>query len=122
MDRTGDLTLGDCWGIENFAPELLSENGGKFVKNEGISCVLVNSDRGEYLLEICKEVILSKKVDINDVSVINKQLKEPAKHTKIRNHIMKIYPVLGYRGVDTYFKITNYLKTVKHNIWQWRNK
>lgn len=41
LKRPGDLTIGDCWGIEKFAPE--------FDDGKGCSLVLINTDKGQNL-------------------------------------------------------------------------
>lgn len=52
--RQGDITIGDFWGIDDFNPNLND--------NKGLSCVIVNNKKGEYLyngmlpkLQFCKE-------------------------------------------------------------------
>ena len=41
--RQGDITIGDFWGIEAVMPE--------FSDNEGISAVMLNSDKGKALFD-----------------------------------------------------------------------
>ncbi len=47
-ERTGDITLGDFWGIDRIMPE--------FNDNKGTSLVLVNSDKGERLFSLAKDL------------------------------------------------------------------
>lgn len=47
LPRQGDITIGDFWGIEDCDPELDD--------NKGLSVILVNSEKGQNLLESCKE-------------------------------------------------------------------
>ena len=47
IPRQGDLTIGDFWGIEDCDPELDD--------NKGVSVILVNSEKGQTLLENCKK-------------------------------------------------------------------
>ena len=41
MERAGDITIGDFWGIEEFLPE--------FTDDKGVSAILVNNDKGSKL-------------------------------------------------------------------------
>lgn len=57
INREGDLTLGDFWGIEKFDKKINSK--------KGVSCVLVNNDKGKNLLLSCKKDFdLFKKVPL----------------------------------------------------------
>lgn len=49
LDRIGDFTLGDFWGINESNPEFYNE--------EGVSVVLINSEKGIELFEKIKEDI-----------------------------------------------------------------
>ena len=57
VDRVSDITIGDFWGIEN-------ENA-KFEDRLGISFVMVNSSKGERLLDNCKNDchIITEKIE-----------------------------------------------------------
>lgn len=56
LPRNADITLGDFWGVENSYPELYN--------NEGTSLILVNSKKGEWLIEKILEDVFIKKCDI----------------------------------------------------------
>lgn len=51
MSRSGDITIGDYWGIEKEHPELLKK--GNMLKEEGISCIFINSEKGLRLIQEC---------------------------------------------------------------------
>lgn len=55
MDRVGDITLGDCWGIREVYPD--------FDDNKGVSLVLVNTYKG---YELFKRVSGVKTLSVND--------------------------------------------------------
>lgn len=44
VNRPSDITLGDCWGIENYMPEMDD--------NKGVSVVLLHTDKGRRLLDL----------------------------------------------------------------------
>lgn len=57
LDRKGDLSIGDAWGVPEHAPELDD--------SRGTSIVLVNSEKGNRLYdEIKKKAILDKEIPI----------------------------------------------------------
>lgn len=58
LDRQGDITLADCWGITTNEPE--------FDDDKGVSLVLVNSDKGRKFFEITKSQINYLKVNVQD--------------------------------------------------------
>lgn len=59
-ERTGDITLGDYWGIEKFLPELNAK--------DGISMILCNTKDGTDMLE---HLISEKKVTVHTLSLKN---------------------------------------------------
>lgn len=62
LNRAGDLTIADCWGIAKHYPQ--------FDDNKGVSLVLVNTEQGENLL--------SKVVEIDSMPVDIEKLLQPA--------------------------------------------
>lgn len=58
INRVGDLTLADFWGIE--------KNDISFNDNKGVSLVLINSDRGEKILEEAKNQFEWIKCDVKN--------------------------------------------------------
>lgn len=70
IHRASDITIADCWGIEEHAPD--------FWDSRGVSLVLVNSKRGEELLEKMK----------NDMDIIERPQPE----------IMEVQPRLSHPG------------------------
>lgn len=86
LNRVGDITLGDFWGIENIEPEFYSE--------KGVSLVLINNIKGEKLLnEVNQFVFISEKKEIHAMEK-NHNLYAPTTRTIKRNTI--------YKGIDKY--------------------
>lgn len=56
MQRQGDITLGDFWGIENIMPD--------FPTNGGVSLILVNTDNGKLLIDEIKKNVSNEKTHI----------------------------------------------------------
>lgn len=103
MERAGDLTLGDFWGIERRHPECLQEQGGKLSEQKGISCVLVNTAKGKKALESIAELSQLTGSDCDAVARENHQLKYPSTPGKHREKILRLYRDRGYPAVDAWF-------------------
>lgn len=99
VERVGDITLGDYWGIDRLDPQLLTANGGAIDRNEGVSCLLVNTEKGSALLASASERLHCAPVEIAHVRQGNTQLNRPAKHSAIRSQIMEAYAAQGYGAV-----------------------
>lgn len=95
-ERVGDLSICDYWGIEKEHPQW-----SKDIFRNGISAILVNSQKGmEYLEHIEKELILLPST-LKQVANNNESLYQCAKRPRIRN--------IFYKKVDCYgFKWANH--------------
>lgn len=76
--RPGDVTIGDYWCIDLVHPELLRENGGALDHEAGISCLIVNNERGENLLERFGDGILRFPSTYENAARYNRQLTAPS--------------------------------------------
>ncbi len=88
-ERVSDLTLGDFWGIERVLPE--------FENPDGVSAVLVNTEKGQLLWEKLQETVVSKEVPVEQIVANNGQLKAPTKRSPYRD---SIYQILNRQGYD----------------------
>ncbi len=98
--RPADLTIGDFWGIEEQCPELLEGNGGPFSLFAGVSCVLVNSDRGSEWLEKLGSQLKMEQVPFEAVAAQNAQLKAPAALPKDRADWLRAFEHGGWDEVE----------------------
>lgn len=100
-ERVSDMTIGDFWGIEREHPELLRK--GEFDERRGISCMLVNTQRG---IEMCGKLsdrINLSKSSFEKIATKNGQLSYPSVQSDCRKLIMEIYEKAGYDGVEKWF-------------------
>ncbi|MBQ8824757.1 MAG: Coenzyme F420 hydrogenase/dehydrogenase, beta subunit C-terminal domain [Ruminococcus sp.] len=104
LERVGDLTIGDYWGVEQYDSKLLDVNGGAFTRDKGVSCVLENTSAGNMLLKEYGTNLHLEPVKIENVIKINTQLREPAKHSEKRKKIFDLYAKYGYSGVENMFQ------------------
>ena len=69
-ERNADLTLGDFWGIEKIVSDMIDYNG--------VSVVVINSERGKKLLSCVKENLSLKEVNYDLICQNNGQLTAPS--------------------------------------------
>lgn len=100
LHRPGDLTIGDFWGIETQRPDLISGEKARYVKNKGISCVLVNNEQGEALLSKHGSDLHLELVDLSSVVVGQPMLRSPARQSPYRQVILDAYVAEGWLGVE----------------------
>lgn len=98
-ERIGDLTLGDFWGIKNY-PNIYEE----LHSTNGINAVLVNTLKGEKLIEAASAYIKIVPSDFDSVVKNNHQLSLPSKHTDLRCYILELYKSGGWNAIEHWFK------------------
>lgn len=85
--RPSDLTLGDFWGWEKIDPSINKDDNG-------LSLILVNSEKGRYLWEYAKKDLYTIPVNINDC--IQPNMKYPPVIHKNRKKFEKDYIKKGF--------------------------
>jgi coenzyme F420-reducing hydrogenase beta subunit len=87
--RVSDLTLGDFWGLKT--------DISKSEKEKGISLCLVNSENGNYLMDLVGDEIEKIIRPIEEAIAGNHQLRHP-KEKNLRTKIFRrVYPYLGFK-------------------------
>lgn len=99
QNRCSDLTIGDYWGIEEEHPELCQ----RVSLEKGISCILVNTARGQQLLEQTSQLVLLDST-LEQISRHNAQLLHPSTPGDKRALYTALYTKQGYPAVDHWFK------------------
>ena len=114
-ERVADITLGDFWGIEREHPEILKQD--EFDEKKGISCILVNTQKGVELCENLSDKIYLRKSSYDKIARKNGQLIHPSFQSKQRKNIMELYQKAGYDGVEQWF-CKHYRKQIMiHSIY-----
>lgn len=99
--RVGDITIGDYWGIQNEQPELLAANGGPFDPQKGISLMIVNSLKGQKLIDDINVGLEKRLSTVKCLSKNNPQLSQPVLcNTDERNQYYDIYARFGYPKLE----------------------
>ena len=101
--RPGDITIGDYWCIELVHPELLIENGGKIDHEKGVSCMIVNNDKGKALLSKYGYGIKRWKSSYENASKYNRQLTAPSQLKEERNIVLELARK-NYKALDRWYK------------------
>lgn len=57
LSRESDISIGDCWGIEKYMPDMDD--------NMGTSVILVHSELGQKLMQECQEKMIFRKADVD---------------------------------------------------------
>lgn len=91
-DRVGDITIGDYWGVEKEHPE--------FYSAKGVSCFLVNSEKGMRLWNLIKSEFYFLESTFEQVARANHNLSHPTKRTSRRD---SIYLHIDDMDVNEYF-------------------
>lgn len=100
--RVGDMTVGDFWGFHEEYPSYDEAQG--LSNGKGISCILVNTDKGKEILEQCESEFVLMTSDFEKVAQHNDQLHSPSKYSSKRDDVLNLYKDNGYKAVDQYFQ------------------
>lgn len=86
MNRVGDITLGDFWGIER--------HDASFNDNKGVSLILVNSNKGAELFEKAKDNLIYFECSPEDC--LQPTLQKPSRESPKRSMFWEDYRVLEF--------------------------
>ena len=103
--RAGDITLADFWGVEKYH---------KINSMNGVSAILINTQKGQNLLETLKNNIQLTTTQIEYIKVENDNLHTPSSRTTYRN---QSYIELEINSTKVLTKYINNSKIVKYKFW-----
>ena len=69
-----------------------------------VSCLLINTECGQHLVEKYGAKIESYPVEFSNIAQENTQLNRPTRYTRLRNKIFRKYKASGYAGVEAIFE------------------
>lgn len=94
LNRPGDISIGDCRGIDKIDPS--------FGSDDGASLVLINSSKGETVFDEIKEKMYVVEVPLQ--AMMQPPMREPSKPNARRKLFWEIYKSKGYKkAVDAVF-------------------
>lgn len=107
--RISDITLGDFWGIDNVIR--------KFNDNKGVSLVIVNSAKGEKLIEAINGKTEVKRVNLDEAIKFNKSMIESANESENRNIFLERIKTGDFsKVVNKYKKKEKIIKKIKRKL------
>lgn len=114
MKNKSDITIGDCWGIEHIKPD--------FSFNMGVSLIISNNSKGNYLLNLISEFasenekIYIDKCNNDDFIKYNPPLTHATKRTKKTDEFKKNMNK-GWNYLYFRFCVRNLLVNVKRKLF-----
>lgn len=117
VNRVSDFTLGDYWSIEEEHPEFMTKSKPRIALRKGVSCILVNSDKGKSFLELLAKRMILHEVELNSVVAHNGNLREASKPGKRRQWLLSVYQTEGYMPIEEAYR-----KRIGSKIWVYRMK
>lgn len=87
--RVGDLTIGDFWGFDTRKPFPVGTPNG-------LSVVLINTEKGEQFFELLKDKIIFQERDLSEAVKGNPNLNHPSKKNLQFNRFRKLYLKYGF--------------------------
>ncbi|MCD7818865.1 MAG: Coenzyme F420 hydrogenase/dehydrogenase, beta subunit C-terminal domain [Lachnospiraceae bacterium] len=103
-NRQGDVTIGDFWCIDLVHPELLKANSDVLNEQNGISCLIINSQQGERLLEQYGNGVKVWSSSYTQAARYNAQLKHPSELKPERKIVLDLYEKTGYSEVEKWYQ------------------
>lgn len=91
MDRQGDVTIGDFWGIDKINPD--------FMDDKGVSLLIINTEKGKAVLEDIKEKVLLSEQTIEEAKKRQKNLYRPSPKSGRREEFWRDYEKKGIKFV-----------------------
>lgn len=114
IERISDITLGDFWGFKEEYPQKSIENSEGISLSEGISGMLINTQKGERLINLVNEQAIWKyTVKYDALAKHNKQLIRPSTVGKNRKYIFFAWRLGKYQMVEMFFYLKNIFKFLK---------
>ncbi len=114
--RVGDITIGDFWGFSEEHPDIVSQ----WNVSKGVSCLMINSEKGKELIEKYGNRIIIERSDVTKVIKHNSILSHPCKNNKDREEARRLYREYGYAGIEKWWKkkqgFKRYLFLIKNSI------
>lgn len=115
LNKPADITVGDYFEAKDDYPELfLGENA--IDSEDGISCVITHSKKGNELLDVALDKIFLKEIDPIKVQSSHGNLNRPSKYTRARFIFKNINMLFGYKSLENLLYIRNRFANIIRKI------
>lgn len=108
LDRVGDFTLGDFWGIQKQHKEMRDKTG--------CSLFMINTQKGEELFDKISENFILKEADVVKASFPNPNLRFPTPRPKRREYFWELYKTYDFDKVMKIYNRKIFKSRVKKNL------
>lgn len=101
IDRVGDISIGDFWGVESLYPE--------FYDKDGVSIIFVNNDKGKEIFKTISKEMKVQKITKEEILKYNHN-SPTKKHSKkdIKTDVVAFSIVCFYTRGGTYARLYKY--------------
>lgn len=89
-NRIGDITIGDFWGFDESKTSFVVKH------NDGLSVVMVNSDKGKKFFEKAKKRLYFQERSLQEAVRGNKQLRNPSEKHRNYDKFKRLYKKYGF--------------------------
>ena len=117
IDKPADITLGDYYEAKDDYPELFNGEVESLSMNDGISSVVLHTEKGRELFASASDTLWTYEVDVKKVQNSHNELCKPQTYSKNRKCYFDIYNKRGFKPLER--KIVRRIKikrTVKRII------
>lgn len=108
LDRAGDFTLGDFWGIENQFEDFSDETG--------CSLFLINTERGNDLFSKIENNFILKEADVVKAAKSNPNLRHPTYLPENRDYFWNLYKNNSFDSVMRIYSRKIFISRVKRKL------
>lgn len=117
--RVSDITIGDFWGIEKEYPELITKKSGIFNIADGISCILINSEKGKLIWNSIESTTINTSIEINKILKYNHQLVNPSSIYPFRQIYLDSFKAGGYPQLIKKFYEKEWKSIIRMYLFNW---
>lgn len=118
LNRPSDITIGDCWGIDVEHPEYDENQGGIFSFKKGISCVIINTEKGLSFVEANGCGFEISQISLENVVKYNHQLSRPSYDSPNRMEYYKAFRQGKYRGLKKKYYQLEWKQILKLKVYK----
>jgi coenzyme F420-reducing hydrogenase beta subunit len=98
IGREGDLTIGDFWGVQDRYPNFDTDD-------RGTSLILANTEKGESLLQSCKERLSLGVADLETATNGNQVLLRPVVRPDLRHSFFYELSRIGFKKLQKKYQL-----------------
>ncbi len=101
--RPGDVTIGDYWCIDLVHPDLIASEGGPLSTYKGVSCLIINLEKGSDLINHYGTGISKWDSEYRLVTQYKRQLEKASTRPEWRDEVFLLYRS-GYSLVEKWYQ------------------